>query len=169
MQTCSLPALPVLLGKTFFFPQILSVVWWWWWWWRGGMLISPDSFSLRGEIGRPDGWVLRGCICERVTQETGQPSVPCAGPVKPCRAEWAGGQGRAGWLLPLLLTACSPQHPSLGPCSCSGGPVSPEATGEGEPLTVSRHLCLFLLIAFPGVLRELLRAVTKIGILLGLF
>lgn len=130
MQTCSLPALPVLLGKTFFFPQILSVVWWWWWWWwRGGMLISPDSFSLRGEIGRPDRWVLRGCICERVTQETGQPSVPCAGPVKPCRAEWAGGQGRAGWLLPLLLlTACSPQHPSLGPCSCSGGPVSPEAS-----------------------------------------
>lgn len=47
---------------------------------------------------------------------------------RPCRAEWAGGQGRAGWLLPLLLTACSPQHPSLGPCSCSGGPVSPEAS-----------------------------------------
>lgn len=36
-------------------------------------------------------------------------------------------------------------------------PRSAFLAGEGEPLTVSYYLCLFLLIAFPGVSREPLR------------
>lgn len=132
MQTCSLPALPVLLGKTFFFSPntfsylvvVVVVVA------RGNVNFSRFFFTARRD------WATRRVGAARLHLRKGDAGDRAAfGSMcrscqagRPCRAEWAGGQGRAGWLLPLLLTACSPQHPSLGPCSCSGGPVSPEAS-----------------------------------------